>query len=197
MRCKNLSFLSSLIQWRLFRYFKSPPKGHQNAWACFRGSRVYCVTMPRPHMTMFVLPLLQNFKGTVFDHSLYSPDVSPSDYLLITRLKKTTGGKRFTTRDEFVAEIESIPQNLNLSWRHWKAGETARQILEKNRYFVLYSIEIFLQFFMLLFDELEHWRQNFLIVPRIFSVPELRGWETYLLTYLVLCFKEFWNLVVV
>jgi transposase len=41
-----------------------------------------------PHTAARTLELLEYFNWELFDHPLYSPDLTPSDYLLFAYLKK-------------------------------------------------------------------------------------------------------------
>ncbi len=64
------------------------------------------------HTAALVVGLLKNFPWEVFRHSPYSPDFAPSDYHLFPCLKKELGGKRFAMREELIAEVNRILQNL-------------------------------------------------------------------------------------
>jgi len=56
----------------------------------------------------------------------YSPDLAPCDYFLFPNLKKWFGGKRFTTREQLIAEtktyFEGFGQIILFGWLE-KVGE--------------------------------------------------------------------------
>ncbi len=66
----------------------------------------------RSHTAALVVSLLENFHRKVFGHSPYSPDLAPSNYHLFPRPKKELRGKRFAMREELIAEVNRILQNL-------------------------------------------------------------------------------------
>ena len=47
---------------------------------------------------------------------LYSPDLASSDYFLFLNLKKYFRGKRFTTREQLIAETEAYFEELDKSY---------------------------------------------------------------------------------
>ncbi|KAG5342730.1 SETMR methyltransferase, partial [Acromyrmex heyeri] len=47
------------------------------------------------------------FRYELLSHPAYSPDLAPCDYFLFPNLKKWFEGKRFTTREQFIAETEA------------------------------------------------------------------------------------------
>ncbi|GFU72919.1 histone-lysine N-methyltransferase SETMAR [Trichonephila clavipes] len=54
----------------------------------------------RPHTAVRTREVLRKFKWDVFQHPPYSPDLTQSDYLLFTAMKKWLGGKHFTDDEE-------------------------------------------------------------------------------------------------
>jgi hypothetical protein len=49
----------------------------------------------RPHTAAATQNLITTFSWEQFDHSLYSPDLVPSDFYLFLHLKSFLGGRRF------------------------------------------------------------------------------------------------------
>ncbi|XP_018316263.1 histone-lysine N-methyltransferase SETMAR-like [Mycetomoellerius zeteki] len=56
------------------------------------------------------------FRYELLPHPVYSPDLAPCDYFLFPNLKKWFGGKRFITREQFIAETEAYFEGLNKSY---------------------------------------------------------------------------------
>jgi len=46
----------------------------------------------------------------------YSPDLAPCDYFLFSNLKKWFRGKKFTTREQLIAETETYFEGLDKSY---------------------------------------------------------------------------------
>jgi hypothetical protein len=59
--------------------------------------------------------LLQSLKWDVFAHPSHSPDLAPSDYHLISKLKETLAGKTFSDNDEV--------QDAVMTWLREQAGD--------------------------------------------------------------------------
>ncbi|EGI61749.1 FLJ37770-like protein, partial [Acromyrmex echinatior] len=55
------------------------------------------------------------FRYELLPHSAYSPDLALCDYFLFSNLKKWFGGKRFTTREQLIAETEAYFEELDKS----------------------------------------------------------------------------------
>ncbi|KAG5319818.1 SETMR methyltransferase, partial [Pseudoatta argentina] len=53
------------------------------------------------------------FHYELFSHPTYSPDLVPYDYFLFSKLKKWFGRKRFTTREQLIAETEAYLEGLD------------------------------------------------------------------------------------
>ncbi|KAG5329130.1 SETMR methyltransferase, partial [Acromyrmex charruanus] len=56
------------------------------------------------------------FHYELLPHPAYSPDLVPCDYFLFPNLKKWFGGKRFTTREQLIAETEAYFEGLDKSY---------------------------------------------------------------------------------
>lgn len=56
----------------------------------------------RMHAAAITQVQLDNFHWDVFPHSLYSPDIAPSDYNLFPHLKKFLGDRRLAANDDEV-----------------------------------------------------------------------------------------------
>ncbi|KAG5343945.1 SETMR methyltransferase, partial [Acromyrmex heyeri] len=85
-------------QWRLPHLVKKKVLFHQD------NTRVH--TCPAP-MAKF-----NEFRYELLLHPAYSPDLAPCDYFLFPNLKQWSGGKRFTTREQLIAETEAYFEGL-------------------------------------------------------------------------------------
>jgi len=56
------------------------------------------------------------FHYELFPHPAYLSDLAPCDYFLFPNLKKWFGGKRFTNREQFIAETEAYFERLDKSY---------------------------------------------------------------------------------
>ncbi|EGI61648.1 Histone-lysine N-methyltransferase SETMAR [Acromyrmex echinatior] len=56
------------------------------------------------------------FRYELLPHPTYSPDLAPCDYFLFPNLKKWFGGKRFTIREQLIAETEAYFEGLDKSY---------------------------------------------------------------------------------
>ena len=68
----------------------------------------------RPHVVNKTFNKLRKFHWEFLEHPPYSPDVAPSDFHLISPLKKFLAGQRFTCDDEVKAAV-----------RQWFRSQTA------------------------------------------------------------------------
>ena len=59
----------------------------------------------RPH-TAHATGDLAQFRWDILTHSLYSPDLAPSDFHLFPELKSHLGGTHFQTNDELKNEVK-------------------------------------------------------------------------------------------
>jgi transposase len=59
----------------------------------------------RPHASGAVSEILEKYGWQVLPHPLYSPDMSPPDFDLFPKLKKTLRGKRFRSIEEVSNEV--------------------------------------------------------------------------------------------
>ncbi|KAG5326836.1 SETMR methyltransferase, partial [Acromyrmex heyeri] len=62
----------------------------------------------RVHTCPALMVKFNEFRYELFPYPAYSLDLAPCDYFLFPNLKKWFGGKRFTTREQLIAERESI-----------------------------------------------------------------------------------------
>jgi transposase len=60
----------------------------------------------RLHTAARTRALLQHFKWELFDHPLYSPDLTPSEHHLFTYLKKWLRSQRFNN-NEFMEGVKT------------------------------------------------------------------------------------------
>ncbi|KAG5317846.1 SETMR methyltransferase, partial [Pseudoatta argentina] len=62
----------------------------------------------RVHTCPALMVKFNEFRYELFPYPAYSLDLAPCDYFLFPNLKKWFGGKRFITREQLIAERESI-----------------------------------------------------------------------------------------
>ena len=77
-----------------------------------------------PHKCEVVKSFLASEKVKVLNHPPYSPDLSPCDFFLFTRLKKMLSGNKYTSRSSLGSAIyqclQQIPKEDYLSaFRDW------------------------------------------------------------------------------
>jgi hypothetical protein len=60
-----------------------------------------------PHTAACTRALPQHFKGELFDHTPYSPDIAPSDYHLFTYLKNWLQSRRFNNNEKLMEGVET------------------------------------------------------------------------------------------
>jgi hypothetical protein len=60
---------------------------------------------PNSLTTTRIRALLEHFNWELFDHSLYNPDLAPSDYHLFTYLKNWLSSQRFNN-EELIAGVK-------------------------------------------------------------------------------------------
>jgi hypothetical protein len=51
--------------------------------------------------------MLEHFNWELFDHPLYSPDLAPSDYHLLTYLKIWLGSQRHSNNEELLEGVKT------------------------------------------------------------------------------------------
>ena len=56
------------------------------------------------------------FRYELLPHPAYSSDLTPCDYFLFPNLKKWFGGKRFTTKEQLIAETKAYYEELDKSY---------------------------------------------------------------------------------
>ncbi|KAG5331669.1 SETMR methyltransferase, partial [Acromyrmex heyeri] len=61
----------------------------------------------RVHTCLAPIAKFNEFRYKLLPHPAYSPDLAPCDYFPFPNLKKWFGGKRFTTREQLIAETEA------------------------------------------------------------------------------------------
>ena len=66
----------------------------------------------RPHTTAHTNALIKLFKWEIFNHTLYSPDLAPSDYHLFTKMKVRLATQRFHTNEELMDGVNNWLHNL-------------------------------------------------------------------------------------
>jgi transposase len=60
----------------------------------------------RPHIAARTRALLEHFNWELFDHSPYSPDLAPCDYLLFTYMKNWLGSQFFNNTEELMEGVK-------------------------------------------------------------------------------------------
>ncbi len=64
-----------------------------------------------PHIADRPQRLLKDFKWEIFEHSMYSPDLIPSDFHAFPQLKTELGGRYFTNEKSFFAAVAALKKN--------------------------------------------------------------------------------------
>jgi len=77
----------------------------------------------RPHSAAQTQDLITSFKWEQMDHSLYSPDLAPSDYHFFLRLKQFLGGQRFDDDDDLKDAVQK--------WLTWRAAAFYEEGIQK------------------------------------------------------------------
>ncbi|KAG5306987.1 SETMR methyltransferase, partial [Acromyrmex insinuator] len=70
----------------------------------------------RVHTCPALMTKFNEFRYELLPHPAYSPDLAPCDCFRFLNLKKWFGGKRFTTREQFIAETEAYFEGENKSY---------------------------------------------------------------------------------
>ncbi|KAJ4450034.1 hypothetical protein ANN_01441 [Periplaneta americana] len=71
----------------------------------------------RSHTAAAVKDLLRRWQWEILEHPPYSPDMSPCDYNLFTKVKEPLRGTRYNTRDELIRAIGRSIRNINKDGR--------------------------------------------------------------------------------
>ncbi|KAJ4441771.1 hypothetical protein ANN_11629 [Periplaneta americana] len=71
----------------------------------------------RSHIAAAVEDLLRRWQWEILEHPPYSPDMSPCDYDLFTKVKELLRGIRYNTRDELIRAIGRSIRNINKDGR--------------------------------------------------------------------------------
>jgi len=66
----------------------------------------------RPHTTAHTNALIKLLNWKIFDHPPYSPDLAPSDYHLLTKMKVRLATQRFHTNKELMDGVNNWLHNL-------------------------------------------------------------------------------------
>ena len=66
----------------------------------------------RPHTTTCTNALIKLFGWEIFDYPPYSPDLSPSDYHLFSKMKVWLSTQRFHTNEELMDGVNTRLHNL-------------------------------------------------------------------------------------
>ena len=72
---------------------------------------------PRSLIAAAVTDLLRRWQWVILEHPPYSPDMSPCDYDLFTKVKEPLRGTRYNTRDELTRAIVWSIWNINKDGR--------------------------------------------------------------------------------
>jgi transposase len=67
----------------------------------------------RPHASDAVSEILEKYGWQVLPHPPYSPDMSPPDFDLFSKLKKPLRGKRFRSIEEVSNEVTRVIRRIN------------------------------------------------------------------------------------
>jgi hypothetical protein len=66
----------------------------------------------RSHTAARTNALIKLFNCEIFDHASYIPDLAPSDYHLVTKMKVWLGTQRFHTEEDLMDGLNNWLQNL-------------------------------------------------------------------------------------
>jgi histone-lysine N-methyltransferase SETMAR len=66
----------------------------------------------RPHTSARTNALIKLYNWKIFDHTPYSPDLAPSDYHLLTKMKVWLATQRFHTNEELMDGVNNWLHNL-------------------------------------------------------------------------------------
>jgi transposase len=67
----------------------------------------------RPHVSRAVSEILEKYGWQELPHPPYSPDMSPPDFDLFPKLKKSLRGKRFRSIEEVSNEVTRVIRCIN------------------------------------------------------------------------------------
>jgi len=87
----------------------------------------------RVHTCLAPIAKFNEFRYALLPHPAYSSDLVPCDYFLFPNLKKWFGGKRFTTREQLIAETEAYFGQIILFGHLEKVGESLDQVYRAER----------------------------------------------------------------
>lgn len=65
----------------------------------------------RPHCSVATMEIFTQFKWEILKHPTFSPDLTPSDFWLFPKLKKSLDGQRFTTDKDVKLAVNSFFRN--------------------------------------------------------------------------------------
>jgi hypothetical protein len=103
-------------------------KMHKNWPDLFGDGPLILHNNARPHLGKVVTDLLSKYRWKVLPHAPYSPDMSPPDFDLFSKLKETMCGQRFSSLEEVSAAVTWAIWGLNRSGTlngihiFWNAG---------------------------------------------------------------------------
>ena len=90
-------------------------KMHKNRPDLFGDGPLILHDNARPHVGKVVTDLLSKYEWEVLPHASYSPDMSPPDFDLFSKLKEPMRGHRFSSLEEVSAAVTRAIRGLNKS----------------------------------------------------------------------------------
>ncbi|PSN39634.1 hypothetical protein C0J52_27943 [Blattella germanica] len=96
---------------------------------CFQGLREACgdVALPyrtvarwvtaRCHTAAAVRDLMRRWQWEILEHPPYSPDMSPCDYDLLSKVKEPLRGNRYNTREAIIHAVGRSIRSINRNGR--------------------------------------------------------------------------------
>jgi histone-lysine N-methyltransferase SETMAR len=89
------------------------PKIRQKLSAMFAAGVLILHDNARPHASGTVSEILEKYGWQVLSHPPYGPDMSPPDFDLFPKLKKSLRGKRFRSTEEVSNEVTRVIRSIN------------------------------------------------------------------------------------
>ncbi|GFY14470.1 mariner Mos1 transposase [Trichonephila clavipes] len=68
------------------------------------------------HTSVVAMAKIHEFRFELLDHPLYSPDLSPSDFFFVPRLKIVLGGQRFSLNEESITFVNNYFAEKNAEY---------------------------------------------------------------------------------
>ncbi|KAG5313733.1 SETMR methyltransferase, partial [Acromyrmex insinuator] len=100
----------------VIHYFTPETKEQSKQWISPSEPASKKVKTVRVHTCPAPMTKFNEFRYELLPHPAYSPDLAPCNYFLFPNLKKWFRGKRFTTREQLIAETDTYFEGLDKSY---------------------------------------------------------------------------------